>query len=293
MKNTFFCYIFLFAISCSSKQVNQDVSNVFLPGQKLAELKDKKLGEVSGLACSINNPGLFWTHNDSGNGPEVFLIDKNLEIKRTYILQGTKNRDWEDIAVGPGPDSAKNYIYVAEIGDNDAAHKLKYIYRFEEPKVDTVVGKISISDFETITFELPDKRKDTETLMVHPKTKNLFIVSKREEPVHVYEIKYPYSTKETIIAKNILSLPLTQIVAGDFSADGKRILMKNYNHIYYWENPSNKPVEELLKDRPQEIPYEVEPQGESITWSPDDRGFYTLSEKNKGKKSFLYFYQKK
>jgi hypothetical protein len=291
MKYMLVSWILLLVISCSSKQTG--ISNDFLPGEKVAELKDKHLGEVSGLANSITNPNLFWTLNDSGNKPNVFLIDKDLQIKTTYTLQGVKNRDWEDIAVGAGPDPTKNYVYVAEIGDNSAAHKLKFIYRFEEPIADPLNGNVPISNFDTITFKLPDEQKDTETLMIDPATKDLYIVSKREDPVYVYQIKYPYSTKDTITAERLFSLPLTQIVAGGFSPDGNQVLMKNYNHIYYWANPSKKPVTEVLREAPLEIPYEVEPQGESISWSRDNTGFYTLSEKNKGKKSFLYFYRRK
>jgi hypothetical protein len=293
MKSILFGYVFLILIACSTKRTRQTISNDFLPGKKLAELKHKKLNEVSGLASSINNPGFLWAHNDSGNGPEVFLIDLNLQIEKTCILAGIENRDWEDIAVGPGPDSSKNYVYIAEIGDNSAVYKLKYIYRFEEPKADSLADKTIISDFEIITFQLPDSVKDTEALMVDSKTKDLYIVSKREKPVYVYQIKYPYSTRDTLTAHRLLSLPLTQIVAGDFSANGREILMKNYNHIYYWKNQLNKPVSELLTEKPQEIPYEVEPQGESIAWAHDNTGFYTVSEKNKKKKSFLYFYQRR
>lgn len=268
-------------------------NDAFLPGKKLAEVTSKKLTEISGLAASVNNPGFLWAHNDSGNDAEIFLIDQDIKIKQTYILKGVENRDWEDIAVGPGPDSTKNYVYIAEIGDNSAVYAWKHIYRFEEPLLDPSEKKISITDFDTITFQLPDQKKDTEALLIDPRTKDLYIISKREEPVYVYLLKYPYLTTDSITAERIASLPLTQIVAGDFSSDGKEILMKNYNHIYYWKNPSNKPVVELLKELPKEIPYEIEPQGESIAWARDNSGFYTTSEINKGKKSFLYFYRRK
>ena len=102
----------------------------FLPGKRLSEIKDKKLSEVSGLASSIRNPGLLWAHNDSGNRPEVFLIDDKCDIKRIVVLDGIKNRDWEDIAVGPGPDSTKSYVYVGDIGDNDGVHQIEVYLPF-------------------------------------------------------------------------------------------------------------------------------------------------------------------
>ena len=40
-----------------------------------------------------------------------------------YNLTGAKMRDWEDIAVGPGPEPNVDYLYVGAIGDNDARSK--------------------------------------------------------------------------------------------------------------------------------------------------------------------------
>ena len=281
-------------VFCSTKEApSTDRGHEFLRGKRLAEHRMKSLKEVSGLAASRNNPGLLWAHNDSGNGPDIFLIDQNLNVRRHYILGGVRNRDWEDIVVGPGPDSTKNYVYVGEIGDNDAVYPLKYIYRFEEPVLDSAQNPVVISNVETITFRLPDEQKDTEAFFIDPKTQDLIVISKREDPVNVYQIEFPYSTSDTIIAKKKMMLPLTQIVAASFSPDGVELLMKNYNHIYYWPNAENRSLMELLKEIPTEIPYIIEPQGESITWAIDNSGFFTLSEMNKGKKSFLYFYKRK
>ena len=125
-------------VACSTKEQSNNKSannqsDGFLPGVKLAELNNKELKEISGIAASVNNPKLLWAHNDSGNGADIFLLDDHLDIKLTCTLAGVENRDWEDIAVGPGPDASKSYVYVADIGDNEAQYQYKYIYRFEEP----------------------------------------------------------------------------------------------------------------------------------------------------------------
>ena len=278
---------------CSPKKNSAQTSTAFLPGKKLAELTNKKLHEVSGLTASIANPGLLWTHNDSGNNAEIYLIDKETNIKQTYKLEGVDNRDWEDIAIGPGPDSSKHYLYVAEIGDNLAIHPCKFVHRFEEPVFSTGKQKIHIKDFDKIAFKLGDVNKDTEALMVDPKTADLYIISKWNQPVDIYKIKYPYSTADTLTAIKVGSLPLTKITAADISSDGNEILIKSYSHIYYWKNNGNQTIPELLNQPPQELAYEEEPQGEAITWDVNDSGFYALSELNKGKKSYLYFYKRR
>jgi hypothetical protein len=280
------------SVACSQKKSTQGTSDIFLEGKRLAEVTDKRLEEASGLAASANNPGLLWTLNDSGNKAEIFLIDEKTEIRLTCVLKNILNRDWEDVAVGPGPENGKNYLYVADIGDNLAMFPYKRVYRFEEPVVSGNT-QITIENFDTITFRLPGEEiKDTESLMINPVDRNLYVVSKREEPVYVYELKYPYATQDTLTATKLISLPFTQIVAADFSADGKSLLMKNYRQVFYWEIGSRE-LSEALKDRPQFINYKEEPQGEAITFSRDGSGFYTISEMVKGTKSYLYYYPRK
>lgn len=277
--------------SCFPDRSAPGDSKVFLAPKQLAQLTDKKLEEVSGLAASKANRGLLWTLNDSGNPAIVYLVDEALKIRLSVKLKGIKNRDWEDIAVGPGPDGSKRYVYVADIGDNNARHAYKYIYRFEEPVLRNDISQITITSFDTIVFRLEGEVKDTEAILVHPTTKNIYLVSKRERPVHLYELEVSASVVDTLVARDIGSLPLTQIVAADFSADGEEVLMKNYDNIYYWKL-EGRSLAEALKDKPALLKYTEEPQGEAITFSLDGSGFYTLSEKIKGEKTFLYFYER-
>lgn len=284
-------FMLLTTAACSQKADKVD-SNIFLKGKELAEVTNKKLEEVSGLAASINNTGMFWTHNDSGNPAEVFLVDQQLNIKLTCKLKGVANRDWEDITIGPGPVAGKNYIYVGEIGDNLGIFQFKNIYRFEEPIYKSGTDAITISKFDTITFQLPDAIKDTEALMINPRDKNLYVISKREDPVYLYELKYPYSTKDTLTAKRVMPLPYSQIVAACFSSDGNAVLVKNYKNVYFWK-VGELPLAQALRERPYIVEYKKEPQGEAIAFARDGSGFFTISEKLKGEKSFLYFYPRK
>ena len=38
-------------------------------------ISDPRITESSGLAASKLHPGVYWTHNDSGDGPYVYAID--------------------------------------------------------------------------------------------------------------------------------------------------------------------------------------------------------------------------
>lgn len=291
MKNLLICaVVFLLCVGCSRSEI-ENPTDVFAPAQRIIELNNKKLKEISGIAASRRNPGLFWVHNDSGNEPEIYLVDTSLKIHLTCQIGKVENRDWEDIAVGPGPEEGKTYVYVGEIGDNKARHQLKYIYRFEEPLLHEGVKKLTLGTYDTITFRLEDKRKDAETLLIDPNTKFLYVISKREKPVWLYELPFPQSTKDTIVARKVISLPFTQIVAGDVRSDAKEVLLKNYEQVYYWRSDKPMAIPHLLRTPHFEVPYEIEPQGEALSWSHDGAGFYTISEKNVGKNTYLYYYQ--
>ena len=289
MKKIAFALLILGCTACSKNPVGAQ-AELFTFGEPLAEANKKNLDEASGLAASINTPGDLWTLNDSGNGAEIFLIDQKADIKLVCRLKGIKNRDWEDIAVGPGPEG-KSFIYVADIGDNSAQYPLKYIYRFEEPTLTPGIEEIEISAIDQITFKLPDTQKDTECLLLDPNTKDLYVVSKREMPVFLYQLKYPYSTKDTLTAIQLTSIPVSNVSAGSISADGKEVLLKNYEYVFYWK--INGSIEETLKETPTRLPYKPEPQGEAIAWARDGSGFFTISETVIGKRSYLFFYKRK
>lgn len=295
MKNyILFCFISLSITGCigvSKKMISKPTE--FLSGKRLGELDLSKLEEVSGLAASIKNPGYYWAHNDSGNKAEVFLINEKAKIVLTCALTGTTNRDWEDITVGPGPTPEKSYVYVGDIGDNTAANRYKYIYRFEEPALAERSGTLEITKIDKITFQLSDAQKDAEALFINPNTSDLYLVSKRENPVHLYKLTYPHSITDTLTATSVLTLPLTQITAADVSPNGKEILLKDYLNIFYWKVNDGKNLEETLKEKYKVLRYKPEPQGEAIAWSTNGSGFYTASEKGLSKKTFLRFYKRK
>ena len=264
---------------------------IFAKARDLGQI-EQRLVEASGLVASFQNPGCLWAINDSDNPAEVFLIDSTAQTRMVCKLQGINNRDWEDIAIGPGPKQGKKYVYVAEIGDNNAKYDFKYLYRFEEPSVKNGAEQ-TITNVETLVIKIPDGKRDTEALMIDPTTNDLYIVSKREEKVRVYLQKYPYP-KDTLKLSQVLELPFNWVTAGSISLDGREVLIKNYPTIYYWKRTNEKSLVELLAKSPKEIPYDPEPQGEAICFANDKSGFYTISETREGKPlAQLKFYKRK
>lgn len=260
----------------------------------LGQIKRSNLNEASGLAEGIQNPNLLWCHNDSGGSPILYGIDKtNGEHLGLISMTNASNKDWEDVSVMTDFSTGKSYIYAADIGDNSAIRSFLKIYKVEEP----VLANGSFQDInltaEVIQFSYPDGPRDAEALLVDPISKDIIIISKREMSVHVYALPYPQSTSTEIVATKLGQLPFREAVAADISSDGKHVIIKTYGTIYHWQRQNKEHIKYLLATKPERLKYELEVQGESIAWSNNTQGYYTLSESDGGQLPQLYYYQKK
>lgn len=255
-------------------------------------IENDRLREISGIAASWRNPGILWVHNDSGDRNRIYAIDGRGRHRGTFTLVGARARDWEDIAVGPGPAPGASYIYVADIGDNDNKFPAVHVYRVREPALpDTLApGKFRLLQVDRLTFTYPDRPRDAETLMIDPLSGDLYIVTKREKQVRVYRAAAPITPGEQQELVLAAKLPFRYAVAGDISRDGRKILIKSYSEIYYWQRRRPEPLAQALRRPPQRVPYVPEPQGEAVCWDPDGAGYYTTSEERNGIPAHLFYY---
>jgi hypothetical protein len=294
MKSMLTILLILILTGCSQLPKEQAHTTLFEAGTSSGILTSKQMQEASGLVASINNPEMFWSHNDSGNDPEIFLIDKTGKLVCTVHLPDIQNRDWEDITIGAGPEKNKQYLYIGDIGDNKAVHDYKFIYRLEEPVINKAVTDTTLRNIDEIKFKLSDGARDTESLMYDPQSHDLYILSKREAHINLYKLSQPFSTDGLMRAERVLEkLPFTMIVAADISPDGSEILAKNYDHIYYWKRQTGEKLEDAISRPAEELVYKAEPQGEAIAFDRTGVGFYTLSEQKKKVPQHLFFYKRR
>lgn len=298
MKTTYFIRVIsLLLINCIVFGLSAQTADTptFGKREKLSRIKDEHLDEISGIVESISNPYCYWVHNDSGDDAVVYLINKlGYTVARVHLVGG-KNRDWEDIAIGKDTLTNRAYVFVGDIGDNLARHNIKQILRFEEPVViaNDTVQDIFISDFCTIHFDYSDGKRDAESLMFDPISQNLYVFSKREKNIHMYELPAFDVCSDTIIAVKQLTIDLTYATAADISLDGTEILLKNYSKVLYWKRHPAHTIAETMIRKGEKVRYIPEPQGEAICWTKDGN-YITVSEKrNVGEMPFLFLYRRK
>jgi hypothetical protein len=260
-----------------------DKATLFETTPVVTVLANQTQKELSGLVPSRRNANVLYTHEDSGNGAEIFITNPKGEDLGKIVLDGINNRDWEDIETGPGPEAGKNYIYMAEIGDNDAAYGSVFIYRFEEPEL-TGVNAQTIKHVtpDVIKLVYPGGAVNAETLMLDPLTKDLYIATKQAGRSTLYVARYPQSTTSTTTLTALATFPFDLLTSGDISADGSEILLRNTGQLWYWKRQSGESVVDAMLRKPMDAPYaQNEHQGESVCFSASANGYYTVSETKK------------
>jgi len=266
----------------------------FLPGEAVGTLPGDDLSEASGLAASRVNPGYLWSVEDSGNAGEIQLLHPNGTIVGHYRLEGIGNRDWEELAIGPGPVPGQSYLYLGDIGDNGLRHPEKRIYRFPEPRLADRPQPVRerISRIETIRLTLPDGPKNSEAFLVDPLSGDLYLFSKEARTV-AYRARSPLPTDRPVSMNRIMAMPFHKLTAASISPSGDEILLRTYTQLFYFKRKPGQTVRQALWLKPVKVAVADEPQGEAVAWALDGSGYFTLSEKPNSPPQHLYFYQRR
>lgn len=245
----------------------------------VSTLANEKIDESSGLAASRATPGVFWTHNDSGDAPRLFAFDMKGRDLGTYSVRGARNRDWEDLAsfsLG-----GKHYLLICDTGDNDRRRPFVTLYVAAEPMVDPAKRGVrgTIAVVQAIHFTYDDGPQDCEAVAVDATTRTIYLVSKRVKRT-VYALPIPAKTVSSkLTAKSVAELPIGQVVAMDISPDGLRAVVLTYgNALEFTRSP--KGTWRAAFARPgRKLAMPGRRQGESICYGPDGRTLHLTSEK--------------
>ncbi len=162
------------------------------------------LNETSGL---IFFDGYIFTHNDSGNEPEIYKVDTVTgQIIQTIRLNNASNIDWEDIA------QDDQYIYVGDIGNNKGNRQNLRIYKInkeEIPEEGNITLSAEIIDYvyedQNNAYKKSDHNFDCEAMIVCNDSIYLFTKNWLDSKTKLYSIPKPPGSY-TAKLKNIYNI---------------------------------------------------------------------------------------
>jgi hypothetical protein len=245
------------------------------------------VAELSGIAASRKTVGVWWAHNDSGDSARVFAVGSDGRDLGEFALNGATATDWEDIAVGPGPNGGIDYLYVADTGDNLRARPSVHVYRVPEPTVDPSAGPPApqaLTGVATLTLTYPDAPHDAEAIVVDPVTHTLLVVTKEstgKSMVFRASADFVAGSSVALVLDRTLALGsgLNGLVtAADVTPAGDVLGLRTYGKVLLYRRTTGQSIAGALGNSPCAGATAAEAQGEAFGFTSDGRGYVTASE---------------
>jgi len=214
-----------------------------------AKIQCDHIVESSGLVKSRKYPGVYWTHNDSGDSARIFAITEYGKIIKPEWCKGTYegiaiidafNIDWEDIAT-----NSEGTLIIGDFGNNWNLRDDLCLYVIKEPNP---YEDVKTSFIKKIPFAYPEQRNyhskkkmdfDAEALFV--KKGKYYILTKnrgnKKTRLYVLDERDDIAVTELRL---VGTFNVNGLVTGaDVSDDGKRLVVLTYNSVWLFEIHNN------------------------------------------------------
>ena len=249
-------------------------------GRELAKLANQVITESSGVACSHAVPGVLWTHNDSGDRPQLYAFNLKGEDLGTYYVQGASALDWEDMC--SFSIAGRHFLLAADVGDNKVQRKVYTVYVVNEPATISKQPKPQpLTLFARQDFTYEDGSHNCESAAVDPVRREIILVSKTNDPTckaYVLPLPLEKNPKKTV-AKAIATLTIPTTSAMDISPDGLRAIVLTYGDAHEYTRQPDEDWSKGFARQPRVIKMPGRAQGESICYGIDGVTLYLTSEK--------------
>lgn len=254
------------------------------PMQVVGQLVDPRVNESSGLAVSHANSGaadapeLFWTHNDSGDSPRLFLMTANGVVKRELPIDVPRAIDWEDLCSFTLDGSP--YLLIGDVGDNGHQRQQVTLWLVPEPAATRgAPAKLpAAAPVRKIDFTYADGPQDCESIAFDPTIRTIVIVTKilpqrttTIDTAGVYLLPLPAETEreQTHVLERVADLPLRITVGMDISPDGRRAVVGTYGDAWEYVRGDGESWADAFTKPPRQIPLGPRGQSETICYGRD------------------------
>lgn len=189
------------------------------------------INESSGLIA--NADGTFWTNNDSGDKPQIYLLDSVGKIIKTVFLKSASHIDFEEMTT-----DTKGNIYVGDFGNNYNSRKNLVIYKILASQLltDTVQPEI-ISFHYSDQHSFPPTHNNFDCEAMFSYNDSLYLFSKsRVKPKYSKCYKLP-SIQGNYTAQLMDSIKTKRwITAAAINAENKSIALLSENSVLFFSD---------------------------------------------------------
>ena len=292
--------VWLSVTGCEQSRYQEDIpAEVILAGttaQRIGQLNDYQLNEISGIAPSSIQPNTLWGINDSGNASALYRFRETGELVQVVKVDGVDNTDWEDLTGFSY--RGKHYLLIADVGDNRAWRSQVSLILVAEPSVQ----QARIKPLAVWSFQYPNGARDVESVAYDANAHQVLLLSKRESKPLLYQLPLPVDLPTEPVSNHqvtVMQAPhllgalmtLPQPTAddmkrrfGDHSAwptamdvHNNQLLVLTYKNAYVYKKPADAGWESILDQQPNAVPLQMLKQQEAIMWYADGAFIY-LSE---------------
>jgi len=245
-------------------------------------LQVSALDELSGLAASRRNPGVYWAINDSGNQSRLFAIDRTGRHVASHVVP-VRNRDWEDISVFE--DNGDSWLLIADTGDNLRRRSYSILYIFKEPDIQ-MAGK-PLPLHRKIVFAYDGGPENVESVSVSVSDRAIYFLGKGSGSAGLYTLPLDVAPDAGLVTASKVasldSLPwgegaswweqafasrvLMAATSMDISADERLAIIGNYRYVYLFRRDPDQNWAQALTAKPQIITSHRLAQSESVAFS--------------------------
>lgn len=258
------------------------------PMRVAGAITDQHITESSGLAAARApaNAGMLWTHNDSGDIPQLFLLSERGTLKATYRVDVPFATDWEDVCSFEL--DGEPYLLIGDVGDNAHRRQRVTLWLVPEPTFDperTSAFPLKIKPTRRIDFTFAQGPQDCESVAFDPVRREIVLVTKvdpRRPPVGlagVYVFALPeQDNAEPIVVERAAELSLRITTAADLSPDGLRCVVATYGDAWQYVRQPDESWAEAFARPGKTVQLGPRGQSEAIAYAADGKTLVLTAE---------------
>lgn len=265
------------------------VSAKATPGKKICKVTDTTLDELSGIVATSTGFIAIDDSSTQDSHKKIFFLNNKCKVVNTQSYSGTPI-DTEDLILSPDGKT----LWIADTGDDSV--------RSADPQPRDHIALWSMkadgsSKAKIYRIAYPEgDYHDAEALLLQNGTTPLLVTKELGKPASIYEPSAPLKANNetptplkkvgeltisgtTTPSNTVAQIGNKTIDGGAIAPGGAKVALRTYTDALEWD-VTNGDVLAALKTKPRTTGLPNEPFGEAITYSPDGKNFYTVSDMN-------------